>query len=127
MKKFVFYSAISIIIMASTHCYLRKPTLFDPFERQEIDSVIMEQSNSESHKKLSHAQIDQLILQVNAAEYAGPYKALYEFRFRVYTKQDTSYRQITSFGSMFKLKKERGDYAFRIQDTSLFRALWMSK
>jgi|GEM_PF-3886392 len=126
MKNVILYSILGILLITSTQCYLRKPVLFEPFQTYEIDSIIMEQRGSERHKKLSPAQIDQLILQVNAATYAGPHKALYEFCFRVYTKQDTSYRQITSFGSKFKLKKEQGDYAFGVQDTSLFRELWMN-
>lgn len=126
MKNLIFYSIIGILLITSTQCYLRKPVLFEPFQTYEIDSVIMEQRGSERYKKLSPAQIDRLILQVNTATYAGPHKALYEFRFRVYTKQDTSYRQITSFGSKFKLKKERGDYAFGVRDTSIFRELWMN-
>lgn len=126
MKRIVFYSVISIVILASTKCYMRKPSFFDPFERQEIDSVIMEQSSSGMHKKLSEIQIDQLMLEINSAEYAGLYKALYEFRFKVYASQDTSYREITSFGSRFKLKKEARDYTFQVKDTSLFRALWIN-
>ncbi len=126
MRKKIFYIGLGAILITWTQCYLRKPVLFEPFQTYEIDSVIMEQRGSERYKKLSPAQIDQLILQVNTATYAGPHKALYEFRFRVYKKQDTSYRQITSFGSKFKLKKERGDYAFGVQDTSIFRKLWMN-
>lgn len=126
MRKIIFYPVISLIIIASTQCYLRKPVFFDPFQRDAIDSVIVTQAGAVSHKTLSPAQIDKLVLQINAAEYTGLYKALYEFELRIYGKQDTSYRQITSFGSKFKLKKERGDYTFRVNDTSLFRELWMN-
>lgn len=126
MKKIVLYSSISIALIAFMKCHMRKPISFEPFQRQEIDSVIMEQPDSSGRKLLSPAQIDKLMHEVNTAEYAGLYKALYEFKISVYSHQDTSYRQITGFGPNFKLKQECGDKTFRLKDTALFRELWMS-
>ena len=95
------------------------------FNIAEIDSIIIN-SKQAANKKLDYEQAELLITRLNNSKSDGLWKFNGEYSICVYLKDKTQ-RTIITQAEHFKIKAEKGDWAYTVSDKLFFKELYEKK
>lgn len=116
-----------LLNLTLTQCGQYSDATFVSLDKSSIDSVTMTTRDNKLHKKLTKAQVDELVKSINSSKSVGLYKGVVTYRLHFYQTdrqtKDTSTRFIMASGPHFKFKYETGDETFTISDSTLFERL----